>query len=54
MSSKIIDPVCGMPVDQANSAGSFEYNGATYHFCSIRCLDKFKANPQQWVPAAVA
>ena len=49
MSSKVIDPVCGMEVDPATSAGSFEYDGATYHFCSVRCLDKFKNDPDSFV-----
>jgi Cu+-exporting ATPase len=28
------DPVCGMQVDPAKTAGSSEYNGKTYYFCS--------------------
>ena len=49
---KVIDPVCGMQVDPANSAGSFEYKGATYHFCDIRCLEKFKNDPDSFVTLA--
>ncbi|HEY9158455.1 heavy metal translocating P-type ATPase [Candidatus Binatus sp.] len=50
---KVVDPVCGMQVDPANSAGSFEYKGTKYHFCSIRCLEKFKNDPDSFVtPAA--
>ena len=49
MSSQVIDPVCGMQVDPANSAGSFEYKGATYYFCGIRCLEKFKSDPGSFV-----
>ena len=45
MSSQVVDPVCGMKVDPAKSAGSFEYKGATYHFCGLRCLEKFKNDP---------
>ncbi len=52
MSSKVIDPVCGMEVDPATSAGSFEYKGTTYHFCSIRCRDKFKNDPDSFVARA--
>ena len=29
-----IDPVCGMTVDPARAAGSFEYDGQTYYFCN--------------------
>ncbi len=52
MSGKAVDPICGMPVDPAKSAGSSEYKGATYHFCSIRCLDKFKDDPDNFVARA--
>ena len=52
MSIKVIDPVCGMPVDPAKSAGSFEYNGASYYFCSIRCLERFKGYPDSFVTRA--
>ncbi len=44
-----IDPVCGMTVDPANSAGSHQYNGETYHFCSAGCETKFKANPEKYL-----
>lgn len=39
------DPVCGMDVDPADSAGSTEYRGETYHFCSTHCLHRFKQGP---------
>jgi len=45
LSSQVVDPVCGMMVDPAKSAGSFEYKGTTYHFCGVRCLEKFKNDP---------
>jgi Cu+-exporting ATPase len=45
MSRKVTDPVCGMQVDPATSKGSFDYKGTTYHFCSLRCLEKFKNDP---------
>jgi P-type Cu+ transporter len=43
------DPVCGMAVDPADAAGSHEYNGKTYYFCSPSCLERFKAGPAQFV-----
>ena len=45
MSIKVTDPVCGMQVDPAKSKGSFEHKGTTYHFCGLRCLEKFKNDP---------
>ncbi len=40
-----IDPVCGMTVQQATAAGSYEYQGKTYYFCATSCLAKFRAEP---------
>ena len=48
------DLVCGMQVDPDHSAASYEYKGTTYHFCSIRCHDQFKADPQQFLGRADA
>jgi P-type Cu+ transporter len=43
-----IDPVCGMQVDPVKAAGSSEYQGQTYYFCSKGCKAKFDANPGQY------
>ena len=40
-----IDPVCGMTVQSATAAGSYEYQGKTYYFCATSCLAKFRADP---------
>ncbi|MFL6244892.1 MAG: heavy metal translocating P-type ATPase [Thermoanaerobaculia bacterium] len=47
-----IDPVCGMTVDPARAAGSSEYGGTTYYFCSPHCKMKFDANPAAYVGEA--
>ena len=49
-----IDPVCGMAVSLKTAAGSFEYNGQTYYFCSRHCLAKFHSKPESFLnrPAA--
>ena len=44
-----IDPVCGMTVDPLSAAGSFEYNGQTYYFCSQHCLHKFREAPERYL-----
>lgn len=49
-SAKVKDPVCGMEVDPAQSKYHFQHGGQTFHFCSAACLDKFKANPEIWMP----
>lgn len=42
------DPVCGMHVDPAKAAGTSEYEGQTYVFCSAGCKRKFDSNPKQY------
>jgi Cu+-exporting ATPase len=42
------DVVCGMQVDPAKAAGSSQYKGKTYYFCSPGCKTKFDANPGQY------
>ncbi len=47
--AQALDPVCGMTVDPAAAAGSAEYEGQRYYFCSQHCLDKFRAAPQRYM-----
>ncbi len=42
------DPVCGMKV-AANPARKIEHAGTDFYFCSTRCMDKFRANPEQYL-----
>ncbi|MGI8469991.1 MAG: HAD-IC family P-type ATPase, partial [Pyrinomonadaceae bacterium] len=51
VSTKIKDPVCGMTISSADAAGTSEYQGETYYFCSPVCKEKFDANPQKFVAA---
>ena len=52
---RAVDPVCGMQVDPAKAAGSYEYQGHRYYFCSRGCLAKFQADPVRFLtPAAGA
>jgi Cu2+-exporting ATPase len=47
------DPVCGMKTT-ADPAKSVENAGVNYYFCSQKCVEKFRANPQQYLqPQAV-
>lgn len=48
-SGDVMDPVCNMTVQPATAAGSFEYQGKTYHFCSTSCLNKFRQNPASYL-----
>lgn len=42
------DPVCGMQVP-AGSGYAKMHHGVLYRFCSRSCLDKFDADPQQYL-----
>lgn len=46
------DPVCGMTVEPQHAAGTEIDNGVTYAFCSPHCLEKFRADPGQYVAAS--
>ncbi len=43
------DPVCGMQVDPQTTQHRHALGETTYHFCSARCLDKFKADPDRYL-----
>jgi len=47
--SSVRDPVCGMQVNPSRNAGSFEFSGLAYYFCSRGCLEKFKADPEKFL-----
>jgi Cu+-exporting ATPase len=57
-SNEVLDPVCGMKISPAAAAGTAEYGGKLYHFCSGSCRERFRANPSAFVggppPPAVA
>ncbi len=43
------DPVCDMDVDPKAAAGSHDYDGKTYFFCSQHCLKRFQAEPTSYL-----
>ena len=45
------DPVCGMLV-AADRGYTKVLDGRPYRFCSRKCLDKFEANPEQYLTHA--
>jgi Cu+-exporting ATPase len=48
------DPVCGMRVDPKTAAGRHAYRGETYYFCNPHCLERFRANPEEYLRPAPA
>ncbi|MHB8095968.1 MAG: heavy metal translocating P-type ATPase, partial [Candidatus Aminicenantales bacterium] len=45
------DPVCGMTIREEDAAGTSDYKGRTYFFCSTGCKAKFDADPEKYVGA---
>ena len=43
-----------MTVDPDRAAGSFEYKGQTYYFCSTHCLHRFRENPESFLNKTAA
>ena len=44
------DPVCGMSTDDEQAFTRYEYKGKKYYFCSKHCLDKFRQEPEKYIP----
>ena len=49
-SATFTDPVCGMDVAPETAAGSSDYNGRTYFFCSRHCVERFRTDPARFLP----
>jgi Cu+-exporting ATPase len=52
--SEVVDPVCGMSILPSDAVGHVDYEGATYHFCSQSCLDRFRASPETYLSPKAA
>ena len=49
MANTVHDPVCGMDIDPATAAGTSEYKGQTYYFCSLGCKRSFDKDPEEYL-----
>ena len=54
MAETFKDPVCDMDVTPETAAGTSEYQGKTYYFCSPGCKSSFDKDPEKYVSAADA
>ena len=48
-SDTVLDPVCGMEISREDAVGSYVHEGQEYFFCHPSCLEKFRANPGQYL-----
>jgi YHS domain-containing protein len=44
----VIDPVCGMQLDDQQTAITSQYMNRTYYFCSLGCKQQFDNDPQHY------
>jgi Cu+-exporting ATPase len=44
----VIDPVCGMRIEDDDAAATAEHEGRTYYFCSMACYEAFVADPASY------
>jgi len=49
MTDTVHDPVCHMDIDPAAAAGTSEYRGQTYYFCSPGCKASFDEEPEKYL-----
>ena len=53
--ARVKDPVCGMMVIPGQSkGGSFSYRSADYHFCGVKCRERFAADPSKFLESIAA
>src|SRR5437016_11576483 len=43
------DPVCKMQVFPDTAAAKYEHEGRTYYFCAVRCMERFRENPERFL-----
>jgi P-type Cu+ transporter len=48
------DPVCGMTIREEEAAGTSDYKGRKFFFCSAGCKAKFDADPEKYLRAGGA
>lgn len=48
------DPVCQMRLSDAEGAGSVQFAGRVFHFCSLQCIARFAADPDRYVSPGLA
>jgi Cu+-exporting ATPase len=51
---KVIDPVCGMTIEEKDAVGTSTYKGTTYYFCSEVCKENFDKDPEAFIGEKVS
>lgn len=46
---KVIDPVCGMTIEDKDAVATSHYKGKTYYFCAEICKEDFDNDPESFI-----
>ncbi len=46
---KVVDPVCGMSIEESDAAASEIYKGKKYYFCAANCHDRFVKDAESFL-----
>jgi len=49
----VIDPVCGMEIEETLAVATINYQGQTYFFCSTSCQHLFEQQPLHYIEQEV-
>jgi Cu+-exporting ATPase len=49
MTDTVHDPVCHLDIDPTTAAGTSEYKGQTYYFCSRGCKSYFDKDTEKYI-----
>jgi YHS domain-containing protein len=45
-----VDPVCMMSTTDKGEYIPYDYQGTTYYFCNQMCVEKFRQEPEKYIP----
>ncbi|MBZ5515345.1 MAG: heavy metal translocating P-type ATPase [Acidobacteriia bacterium] len=45
----VIDPVCGMEIEEKDAVGWHEHRGQRFYFCNPSCFENFRADPDKYL-----
>ncbi len=51
---QVIDPVCGMTIEDGKAGAVEVWKGDTFHFCSESCHQQFRAAPDRYAKKAAS
>ena len=50
---QVVDPVCGMTIEDKDAVATSTHKGTTYYFCAKPCKEKFDKGPRAYLKEKV-